>query len=107
MASLSSDFSQLPPVGIMDIVNHLIMSSTGYDYRMLSSCHSFEEYDLSANGHVQSLGVNGTKGLDGSIFFLFVARVIPTQKEKTQEGNKTLLALVCCGLNWVGVYCIL
>ena len=74
---------------------------------MLSSYHSFEEYDLSANGHVQSLGLNGTKGLDGSIFFLFVAGVIPTQKEKTQEGNKTLLALVCCGLNWVGLYCIL
>ena len=39
------------------------------------------------NGHVQSLGVNGTKDLDGSIFFLFVAGVIPTQKEKTQEDN--------------------
>ena len=55
---------------------------------MLSTWHSIKEYDLCTNGHVQSLGVNGTKGLDGSIFFLFVAGVIPTQKEKTQEGDE-------------------
>ena len=56
---------------------------------MLSSWHSFEEHDLCKNGHVQNLGVNGTKGLDGSIFFFcFLAGVIPTWKEKTQEGDK-------------------
>ena len=46
-------------------------------------------------------GVNGIKGLDGSIFSVFVAGVIPTQKEKTQ----TLQVLDCCGLNWVCVFC--
>ena len=35
---------------------------------MLSSWCSFEECNLCTNGHVQSLGVNATKDLDGSIF---------------------------------------
>ena len=43
MALLSSDFSQLPPVGIMDILNHLIMSSTDYNKSMLSSRRSFKK----------------------------------------------------------------
>ena len=101
MASLSGDSSQLPPVGMMDIFNQLLLSLTDYDKSMLSSWRSFEEYDLCMNGHVQSLGVNGIKGLDGSIFSVFVAGVIPTQKEKTQS----LQALDCCGLNWVCVFC--
>ena len=88
MASLSNDFSQLPPFGLMDMFNHLIMSKTDYDKSKLSSWCSFEEYNLCTNGHVLSLGVNSTEGLDGSTFFVFVAGVIPTQKEKTREGNK-------------------
>ena len=88
MTSLSNDFSQLPPFGLMDIFNHLIMSKTDYDKAMLSSWRSFEEYNLCLNGHVQSLGVKTVQDLDGSIFFVFVAGVIPTQKEKTQEGEK-------------------
>ena len=87
MALLSNDFSQLPPIEMMDIFNHLIMGKTDNDKSTLSFWRSFKEYDICMNGHVQSLGVNGTKGLDGSIFFLFVAGVIPTQKEKTQEDN--------------------
>ena len=58
MTSLSNDFSQLPPFGLMDIFNHLIMSKADYDKSMLSSWHSFEEYYLCLNGHTQSLGVN-------------------------------------------------
>ena len=88
MASLSNDFSQLPPFGLMDMFNHLIMSKTDYDKSKLSSWCSFEEYNLCTNGHVLSLGVNSAEGLDGSTFFVFVAGVIPTQKEKTREGNK-------------------
>ena len=52
MSSLSHDFSQLPPFGLMDIFNHLIMSKTDYDKAMLSSWRSFEEYNLCLNGHV-------------------------------------------------------
>ena len=88
MTSLSNDFSQLPPFGLMDIFNHLIMSKTDYDKSMLSSWRSFEEYNLCLNGHIQSLGVKTVQDLDGSDFFVFVAGVIPTQKEKTQEGEK-------------------
>ena len=88
MASLSNEFSQLSPFGLMDIFNHLIMSKTDYDKSKLSSWRSFEEYNLCTNGHVQSLGVKTTEDLNGSAFFVFVAGVIPTQNEKTQEGNK-------------------
>ena len=88
MASLSNDVSQLAPFGLMDIINHLIMSKTDYDKGKLFSWCSFEEYNLCTNGHVQSLGVNTTEDLDGSAFFVFVAGVIPTQNEKTHEGDK-------------------
>ena len=71
---------------------------------MLSSWHSFEEYDLCKNGHVQNLGVNGTKGLDGSIFFLFLAGVIPTWKEKL----KRVINFTGSGLLWTQLgLCIL
>ena len=68
MTSLSNDFSQLPPFGVMDIFNHLIMSKTDYDKSKLSSWRSFEEYNLCLNGHIQSLGVKTVQDLDGSIF---------------------------------------
>ena len=87
MASLTNDFSQLPPSGLMDIFNHQIMSKTYYDKSELSSWRSFEEYNLCTNGHVQSLGVNTTEDLDGSTFFLFVAGVILTQKQKNLRGR--------------------
>ena len=87
MASLTNDFSQLPPSGLMDIFNHQIMSKTDYDKSKLSSWRSFEEYNLCTNGHVQSLGVNTTEDLDGSTFFVFVAGVILTQKQKNLRGR--------------------
>ena len=43
MPSLSNDFSQLPPFGLMDIFNHLIMGKADYDKSKLSSWHSFQE----------------------------------------------------------------
>ena len=52
MTSLSNDFSQLPSFGLMDIFNHLIMSKADYDKSMLSSWYSFEEFNLSLNGHI-------------------------------------------------------
>ena len=86
MSSMSPDFSQLPPFGLMDIFNHLIMSKTDYDKAMLSSWRSFEEYNLCLSGHVQSLGVKTVQDLDGSTYFVFVAGVIPTQEEKNTRG---------------------
>ena len=44
---------------------------------------------LLTGWHIQSIGVKTVQDLDGSVFFcVFVAGVIPTQKEKTQEGEK-------------------
>ena len=63
------------------------MSKTDYDKSKLSSWRSFEEYNLCTNGHVQSLGVNTTEDLDGSTFFVFVAGVILTQKQKNLRGR--------------------
>ena len=88
MTSLSNDFSQLPPFGLMDIFNHVIMSKIDYVKGMLSSWRSFEEYNLCLNGHIQSLEFKSVQDLDGSNCFVFVAGVIPTQKEKTREGEK-------------------
>jgi len=64
------------------------MSKTDYDKGMMSSWCSFEEYDLCLNGHIQSLGLKSVQDLDGRYSFVFAAGVIPTQKEKTQEGEK-------------------
>ena len=76
MTSLSNDLSELPPFGLMDIFNHLIMSKADYDKSMLSSWPSFEEYHLCLNGHIQSLGVKTVRDLDGSDFFVFVADLL-------------------------------
>ena len=43
MTSMSNDPSELPPFGLMDIFNHLIMSKADYDKSILSSWRSFEE----------------------------------------------------------------
>ncbi|KAK2557048.1 hypothetical protein P5673_020906, partial [Acropora cervicornis] len=67
ITSLSNDFSQLPPFGLMDIFDHLIMSKADYDKSMLSSWRSFEEYNLCLNGHIQSIGVKTVQDLDGSL----------------------------------------
>ena len=61
---------------------------SNYRKAMLSSWRSFEEYNLCLNGHVQSLSVKTVQDLDGSSYFVFVAGVIPTQEEKTQEDEK-------------------
>ena len=72
MPSLSNDFSQLPPFGLTDIFNHLIMGEADYDKSKLSSWHSFQEYNLCLNGHIQSIGVKTVQDLDGSVSFLCV-----------------------------------
>ena len=55
MTSLTNDFSQLPPFGLMDIFNHLIMGKADYDKSKLTSWHSFPEYNLCLNGHIHTL----------------------------------------------------
>ena len=97
MTSLSNDLSELPPFGLIGIFNHLIMSKADYDKSTLSSWRSFEEYNLCLNGNIQSLGVKTVRDLDGSDFFVFVAGVIPTQKEKP----KKVRGFTGSGLFWI------
>ena len=72
----------------MDIFNHLIMSKTEYDKDMLASWRSFDEYKLFKNGHVRSLQHKNIFDNDDSKFHVIFGQVIPTQKEKTQEGDR-------------------
>ncbi len=52
MTGLTNDLSSLPPFGLVDIFNHLIMSRADYDKEALSSWRSFEEYSLFLDGYV-------------------------------------------------------
>ena len=56
MTGLSNDFSNLPPFGLMDIFNHLILSKADYDKEKLASFRSFDEFTLFQDGYVRSLG---------------------------------------------------
>ena len=46
MTELTNDLSSLPPFGLLDIFNQLIMGRTDYDMEALSSWRSFEECSL-------------------------------------------------------------
>ena len=87
MTELTNDLSSLPPFGLLDIFNHLIMSRADYDKEALSSWRSFEEYSLFLDGYVRSIKL---KTIDdaGETFHVIVADVFPTQKDKTPEGNR-------------------
>ena len=50
---------------------------------------------ISLNGHIQSFGLEAVQELDDSIFYVFLAGVIPTQVENIQEVGDTLQAVVC------------
>ena len=88
MSNYSCDFSSLPSFGLIDIFNHLIISKAEYDKDMLASWRSFDEYTLCQNGHVRSLQHQHMFDSDDSLFHVILAHVIPTQREKTQEGGK-------------------
>ena len=87
MTELTNDLSSLPPFGLLDIFNHLIMSRTDYDKEALSSWRSFDEYSLFLDGYVRSLK---QKRIDdaGETFHVVVAEVFPAQKDKTPEGKR-------------------
>ena len=55
MTELTNDLSSLPPFGLLDIFNHLIMSRADYDKEALSSWRSFKEYSLFLDGYVRSI----------------------------------------------------
>ena len=79
MNELTNDLSSLPPFGLLDIFNHLIVGRTDYDKEALSSWRSFEEYSLF-DGYVRSLKQKSIKSIDdvGETFHVVVAEVFPT-----------------------------
>ena len=88
MTHLSKDMSCLPSFGLLDIFNHLIVSKTEYDKEMLASWRTFDEYKLHQNGHVRDLNRVMVYDNDDSAYHIIIAKVLPTQKEKTPEGRK-------------------
>ena len=54
---------------------------------MLASWRSFDEYMLCQNGHVRSMQ-NHIFDKDDSKYHLITAKVIPTQKDQTPEGDR-------------------
>ena len=87
MTDLTNDLSSLPPFGLLDIFNHLIVSRADYDKEALSSWQTFEEYSLFLDGYVRSLKQKGIDDVD-EIFHVVVAEVFPTRKDKTPEGKR-------------------
>ncbi len=79
-----NDFTDSPPFGLYDIFNYLIYYSTDYDKQGLAAYKSFDDYRLFDEGYVESL-LKAT--LEGSMH-LFVGKVRPAMKDKTDDGKK-------------------
>ena len=87
MTELTNDLSSLPPSGLLDTFNYLIMSRTDHDKEALSSWWSFEENYRFLDGYVRSLKYKSIDDV-GETFHVVVVKVFPTQKEKTPEGKR-------------------
>ena len=79
-----NDFTELPPFGLYDIFNYLVYYSTKYDRQGLAAYKSFDDYRLFDEGYVESL-LKAT--LEGNMH-LFVGKVRPAMKDKTDDGKK-------------------
>ncbi len=79
-----NDFTDSLPFGMYDIFNYLIYYSTKYDKQGLAAYESFDDYRLFDEGYVESL-LKAT--LEGNMR-LFVGKVWPAMKDKTDDGKK-------------------
>ena len=82
---LQNNFINCPPFGLYDIFNYLIYHSTEYDKQGLAACKSFDDYRLFQDGYVESLL---TEPLPNEGLHLFVSKVGPAVKEKTDVGKQ-------------------
>ena len=80
-----NDFTDSPPFGLYDIFNYLIYNIADYDKQGLAAYKSFEEYRLFDEGYVESL-LTTTLAHEG--MHLFVGKVRPAMKDKTDNGEK-------------------
>ena len=79
-----NNFIDSPPFGLYDIFNYLICHSTTYDKQGLAAYKSFEDYSLFEDGYVESLQ---TKTLTNESLHVYVAKVRPAMKIKTDDGK--------------------
>ena len=70
----------VPPYGIEDILNFLIVTSSDYDRQKVASYKAFEEYGLFEDGHVEDLKMKEISG-----HFVFIANIHPMMKLKTKD----------------------
>ena len=82
---LENNFIHCPSFGLYDIFNYLIYHSTEYDKQGLAAYKSFDDYRLFQDGYVESLL---TKALPNEGIHLFVSKVRPAMKEKTDGGKR-------------------
>ena len=80
-----NNFNSSPPFGLYDIFNHLVYYSTEYDKQGLAAYKSFDDYRLFNDGYVESLL---TAQLNQEGFHVYVAKVRPFMKIKTDEGKE-------------------
>ena len=80
-----NNFNSSPPFGLYDIFNYLIYHSADYDKQGLAAYKSFDDYRLFNDGYVESLL---TAQLNQEGVHVYVAKVRPFMKIKTDEGKK-------------------
>lgn len=76
----TSDFTNIPQFGLIDIFNYLIFNRSDYDGKKLKGYKSYDDYRLFYDGNVEVLEFND---LGDHRNCLFRAKVKPTQKDKT------------------------
>lgn len=79
-----NNFIDSPPFGLYDIFNYFIYHSTDYDKQGLVAYKSFDDYRLFQDGYVESLL---TKALTSEGVHLYLGKVRPAMKDKTDEGK--------------------
>ncbi|XP_028413529.1 uncharacterized protein LOC114536365 [Dendronephthya gigantea] len=82
--SVMNNFIDSPSFGLYNIFNYLIFHSTAYDKQGLAAYKSFDDYSLFEDGHVESLM---TKTLNNERLHVYVAKVRPAMKVKTDDGK--------------------
>lgn len=79
-----NNFIDSPPFGLHDIFNYFIYHSTDYDKQGLAAYKSFDDYRLFQDGYVEPLL---TKTLTSEGVHLYLGKVRPAMKDKTDEGK--------------------
>ena len=77
------DSNSMPPFGLIDIFNYLIISEADFDKRKLNAYKSFNDYRLFEGGHVRDLAIHIHQS-----YYIFRATVLPTCRKQTYMKKK-------------------